>query len=426
MPDKNDCMFFSPGRPWKNSELETLYYMRRDGIPYRLIALELKRTVKSCERKYQGVCWENTPFHNKSLTDLDNVTRRSLKEKISQAQDKKAENYRIRAEIIGDRMAMAIKSLPDIPPPVYRARKTQKHHEDEHVGLMLSDMHIGHNHTLGETGGISEYNVEIFAERMRNLKYAVADISELHSNLYHIPELHIFSLGDVVAGMNATGNWNNTYINLPIFEQMITGFEALAEAIYYWLGFFEKIHFYGVRGNHGRAAPQGIEKDYINWDYICYKFLEERFRQNPRVELVVPNSWWIIRNIKKHNFLIVHGDDLRKCATSLKSVQDYELRMTGITKVISDYTLAGHYHSSAELSTNNGRILINGSFMGSDVFSLKTIHAASRPEQKIFGIHSKRGITWTYNVDLDYDRDKADQILDGSGHRIKKDKYVDF
>ena len=69
------------------------------------------------------------------------------------------------------------------------------------------------------------------------------------------------------------------------------------------------------------------------------------------------------------------------------------------------YTLAGHFHNTAELGTNSGSVLINGSFVGGDIFSLKNVHANSRPEQTIFGMNNSRGKTWKYNIDLDDTRE---------------------
>ncbi|MFW6129642.1 MAG: hypothetical protein ACOC56_00570, partial [Atribacterota bacterium] len=73
-------------------------------------------------------------------------------------------------------------------------------------------------------------------------------------------------------------------------------------------------------------------------------------------------------------------------------------------KTIPDYTLAAHFHSAADLTTNHGRVLVNGSFIGPDVYSLKNLQAGALAEQKIFGIHDKRGITWSYNLGLDIDK----------------------
>jgi len=233
---------------------------------------------------------------------------------------------------------------------------------------------------------------------------AVTNIEELHSQLYNIDCLYIFCLGDIVAGMPGVGRWSQTFINQSIYDQVADGCDALANMIYYWLGAFKKIVFCGVRGNHGRVAPLGMEKDYVNWDLICYNYLEQRFMNNDRVVFDVPRTWWMLRKIKGYKFLLVHGDDIKAGTFPVKKLHDFELKMAPIIGEIPDYTIAGHFHNCAEFSTNNGRVLINGGFMGGDVYSIKELHSATKPEQKVFGIHAKHGITWTYNVNLNINR----------------------
>jgi hypothetical protein len=92
-----------------------------------------------------------------------------------------------------------------------------------------------------------------------------------------LPTLRIFSLGDIVAGMNDVGSWSPLFINTPIVDQAVKGFDAIADFIHYYLARFDSIEFYGISGNHGRAAKDGVQKEHDNWDYVCHKFLETSF-----------------------------------------------------------------------------------------------------------------------------------------------------
>ena len=66
-----------------------------------------------------------------------------------------------------------------------------------------------------------------------------------------------------------------------------------------------------------------------------------------------------------------------------------------------DYLLFGHFHSAAALPTNSGQILVNGGFLGGDMYSLRDLRKCSIPTQKMFGIHKNKGITWNYDIHLD-------------------------
>lgn len=393
-------------RPWTEKEMALLYAAREDGMPYKVIAMELGRTANACEHKYRSTNWSEMSFFDKQKKDLKDSLKKAHKKHMTKLHDNRLKAQKFKTDIIADKIADAVDALPEVKKAVYPngRSKNKSKHSNEDVGLLFSDTHIGHHHSLEETGGVSEYNIEIFKERVEKLKSGVSDIVELHSHLYSLPTLHFFSLGDIVAGMNQSGNWSPVYINMPIYDQMIAGFEAISDMLYYWLGLFNNIVFYGVRGNHGRIDKIGFEKDYVNWDFLCYKFLEARFADNPRVKFVCPKTWWLMAEIRNHKFLAVHGDDVKSGSFPAKKLQEYEQKMFGILKTIPDYTLAAHFHSAAELTTNHGRVLINGSFIGPDVYSLKNLQAGAVPEQKIFGIHDKRGITWSYNLGLNIER----------------------
>jgi len=398
----------SDNKSWEKSDLELLYTSRNNGIPYRVIARELNRTPEECEEMFNNTTkeeWTTFSFYDPSAEQetVERVSVGQLKKDISvrNALDK----FRLQADIVADKLYQAARSLPPAPLPPKYTPSDDSQRTAEDVGLILSDLHIGHEHTMEETGDLAEYNIDIFMKRMENLKRAVTDIKELHSKLYPMPTLHIFSLGDIVEGANTAGAWSAVYIGTPIFDQVMLGYRTISDFIYYMLTLFDKVEFYGLVGNHGRIAPNGAEKKYNNFDLFCYKYLEIEFRNEPRVKFHVPKTWWMIKEIQNHKFLMVHGDDTKGKNPPVSAFLELERKMTGITKQIPNYTLCGHFHNCSEYTTHNGRILMNGSFVGGDVYSLSNAMPGTAPEQKLFGIHPKIGITWTYNVNLNHNRE---------------------
>ena len=249
---------------------------------------------------------------------------------------------------------------------------------------------------------MSNYNLKVFSNRLNQLQKSISDIYELHSSLYELHTLNIFCLGDIVDGSNAAGAWSPVYIDTPVYDQLMLGFEHLSQSIEYLLTIFKNIKFYGVRGNHGRIAPSGVEKDYANWDNLIYHMLKIKFSQNDRIQFVVPKTWWIMEKIKDHNFLLVHGDDVKGSGNAIKNLERFSASMSGMLKSKPDYTICGHFHESSEMTTNFGKMIVNGSFVGSDVYALKNLCKYSRPEQKIFGINQSHGVTWRYDLDLGF------------------------
>jgi hypothetical protein len=400
---------------WTDNELTWLYEQVKDRVPYRVIASQLNRSYQSCRRKFKETIWSDPRFNvlNNTKSRIRQRQLESFKDKTAKTVQTSLDRWRMRTDAIAGAFEETARELPAAPLVPWIPSKRVNAHSNEDMGLMLSDLHIGHEHSLEETGGISQYNVSIFQHRMNNLKVAIADIYELHSQLYKVPKLHIFSLGDVVDGMNEAGAWSPVYISTPITDQVMIGVRAMSDAIWYWLTIFEEIEFYGIRGNHGRIARSGAEKDYANWDIIIYQFLMTEFRNNPRIKFNVPKTWWHLASIRNHKFLLLHGDDVKAKDPPIKSFLEVERKMAGFVKDHSHYTLAGHFHNASELTSSNGKVLMNGSFVGSDVYSLQNRLPGTRAEQKVFGIHDSRGVTFRYDIDLDYERD-LDKLIGGS------------
>lgn len=391
-------------KPWTSDEVRFLYESRQQHKSYQLIAAELGRTEDSARSKYRDTDFTKLGLVNLEVSANKFVEYSKFTDKQYNILERKFQSGKSQTDAIVEVIERAVEKLPKVTKPTLLSAKKQKKGYGEDVGLLLSDLHIGHEHSLEETNGLSEYNIQTFKQRLDNLETAMTDIVQLHSMMYKLPKLHIMCLGDVVAGMNAAGNWSPLYIACPIVDQMFDGFHAMRKLIHSWLGMFEEIHFYGIVGNHGRSAPLGIQKDYDNWDYVCYKFLETTFKDNERVKFHVPKSWWMMEQIRGHNFLMIHGDNLKGGGLPIKSLANFEQKMGMLLKEHPDYTVAGHFHNASEMASNSGKLIINGSFIGSDVYSLKTCHAGSPPEQKLFGINDRHGITWTYNINLDIPR----------------------
>lgn len=394
---------------WTVEELARLYQARTNFIPYEVIALQLNRTAEDCEAKWNAPDnWkESLGFETGLYSDLKEQEKSEQIKKLSDRIDNRLHLNRIRTDVLIDRMTEILVPYNKVPPPTpYKPSKKKKDRgEPEEVGLMLSDAHIGQKHTLEETGGLGEYSMDTFEKRMKNLCKGVRDIYEKHSTLYDLPILNIFMLGDNTHGMAGVGKWSPAYIEASIIDQVFEGARVIADAVYYFLTIFKEVHIFGVGGNHGRAAEKGAEKDYVNWDYIIYKYLMAMFRNEPRVKITAPKTYFVFTMIKNHKFLLLHGEDVKGGNSPIASLSRSEAKLTGVLRDFPDYTMIGHFHSAAEQSTNHGELLINGSFIGVDMHSLKALQVGGRPVQKLFGIHEKHGLTWRYNIDLNIERE---------------------
>ncbi len=311
-----------------------------------------------------------------------------------------------RTAVIIDNIKSAIYRLPKPTANDITAtpRKQSKKYAAEHVGVMVSDMHIGASYSHEETGGLSHYDLKVFKQRLQKFKHSVLEIVERHRGMYELPELHIFSLGDVIAGSPGVGQWNDNYIHLDVMEQVVAGVHAIRDLVATWASAFRQVTFYGICGNHGRTAKKGVAKISDNWDRFCYAMLEISLSNYDNITWHIPKTWWLNPTIQEHNFYLCHGDEIR--GRTLVAVEKVESKVAGMLGQRLHYFLMGHHHTSTEIQTNSSRVIINGSFMGGDMYSLKDLGQNCAAEQKVFGIHKRKGITWTYNIQLDEEGDR--------------------
>lgn len=320
-------------------------------------------------------------------------------QKLNDAIDRKIEAETIRSELIAERLFKNVKSLPDVT-KTYHPKKVRSKQSNEEVCLMLSDFHLGYEYTLEETGGIAEYNYDVFKRRLNNLKKNVTEKLELHLPQYKKKVLNIFLLGDIVSGTPMAGAWEAAYTDMPIKDQVMRGFENISSFVYFYSTMFDYINIYCIRGNHGRTEKDKIEKDYCNWDNICYEFVKLRFKDVKNINVVATDSFFQTAEINGYKFLMLHGDKISG-STSLGKLEDAQLKISAMKREFYDYILAAHFHVAQESSTVLGKAVINGSFLGGDVYSVQSLQQSRRPEQKLFGVNKKEGISWQYDIPLE-------------------------
>lgn len=408
----------SGSSPWSDDEAILLYHLKIAGLQYKDISQILSRTFGArpynenlCKKKWNGTDW-NALISIRQMKDEkweeihdEESEKQQVINRTIRNHERLIKREQARTDIIIDGLKSAIYRLPrpkpsDLAPPTIK----KDDYSEEHMAVLLSDLHVGAKFSQEETGGLGEYNLDIFKRRMDRLTESVVEIADRHRHMYEIPHLHVFSLGDIVAGMNDVGSWSSCYIDLDIFDQMIQGFAAMRNTLAAWSRVFPKISLYGISGNHGRVGKKGTHKHSSNWDRVIHTLLQEAMAEYSNIEWHIPTTWWLNLDIQNHTFYVCHGEGIRgSMGIPYYGVERAQSRLGGLLPSKPDYTLMGHFHSTAELSTNYGKVIMNGSFMGGDMFSLKDLFRGDRAEQKVFGIHHKKGVTWSYNIHLDKD-----------------------
>lgn len=401
---------------WDSTKLVKLYSMKEYGdFTHEEMASELGLERSTITRKLQNVDWD---AFGQELLRLCTISDDQYKEEAAsnfrtEALAKIAVRHRksdisIKAQMRHLEQCL-INSTAPIPreklPPLNINTKRRKKKTAEHMVLLLSDMHIGLEFDKYDTGGLNEFNLEICKRRANNLRHAIIDIYRLHAELYPIPTLHVLALGDNVQGGNDVGEWGCAYNStLALDEQAIKAADITSEMLNTWSEVFENVEFMGVIGNHGRAGKKNVEKVRANWDNMVFALIKGKMSEHDNVKVEYSPAWWAIKDINGTGFCLVHGDDMRSSINQLVSEEQRIQSLLASQDQGFDVMVAGHFHTHHEHETSKGRIIINGSFIGGDMYSMKKMRVRSRPTQTLFGVHPEHGITWKYCIDLDHPR----------------------
>lgn len=417
---ENPFVFDSlPGvtQTWTPNKLVALYAMINDETkPTQERMAEILGVERSTiSRKESSVDWECfrasldklcSQDEEQSLEEQVNETRMKMVERQLRQEHRKKLSKLSYSKHIQDLMLRTADARPKVEMPVFK--KSKPNGTPEHVVLVLSDAHVGQAFTREETGGINEYNVDTFVRRATNLRSAVVEIAcNLHSKMYPIPELHVVSLGDIVQGSNLGGDWGPAYTAIDVVAQTEQASKTFSDMLSTWAGYFEKVHFYGVVGNHGRAgASKNSDKVAANFDNTVYGLIKGHMSNQPNVTVEFDKSWWRLIDVNGTSFMAVHGDSVR--SMNIHSLRLEEQKLQSMVQATTgkgfDVLLLGHFHNFVEVETARGSVIVNGSFVGGDIYSLHKLNTLSRPSQVLMGVHPDRGITWQYKVDMESPR----------------------
>lgn len=471
---------FNSGKKWTDEERIKLY---------KLVELKEKRWTEiakefdgvsdsACRNKYNTTNWElifrrngtnETKVIKDTLNEIDAVqsvvatsekTSKMSDEEIVMSLEKEKEqalvdlekhkiiqrsNDRLRKELVErtaitdliiEKIEGAVLKVPAIEPANIKYPETSSRRTPEEACLVLSDLHVGLACIPEEVGNIGNYNKNIFIKRLNNLINSVKKITEIHRNSYKIDTLNIFALGDFVHGSNDAGQWGFLNTEQNIVDQILTIVSEISRSILTLNKIFKNINFYGVVGNHGRVSKRGVEKMFVNWDYLCYKYIELALANNKNVKFTIPRTPFCEVDVLSNKFLLVHGDSIKSWGglpvygmvraegryqnlmQKTKSIDDLvrKIKSYGMDNNSSvedlskiafnyskplDYIVMGHHHQSAEIEANGGgRVILNPSFVGGDDYTINQLLTSGEPSQKFFGVHPE-GRTWQYEIDLE-------------------------
>lgn len=273
----------------------------------------------------------------------------------------------------------------------------------EQAALVLSDIHTGKKNYFPNEEGTSTltYSPEIMWREATRLVGSVSDINQLLSSSYDIKRLNIFALGDLIDN-DLIIQGQRFFVDAGAGAQLMTGVSLMTSLINEFLKMFDEIDVVVIGGNHGRinARARDMTPFYNNFDWLLGEILKIQFKDEKRVQITCPESWFIVKTIMGWRYMLHHGNTV----WSWMGLPYYGITRKSTTRrgeIGYDLECLGHWHQRIDVPIGSSVMaIVNGCWIENDDFAWRQYGVLTKPQQYYFGISPKRPRSWQFNIDL--------------------------
>jgi hypothetical protein len=298
-----------------------------------------------------------------------------------------------------DNAKEVIEAYNDVYKDVKLKTSFGKGKQTEDLALVWSDMHTGMINKHPISGEVT-YNEKIQEQELQSLLRGVFRFHQLYQPSYNLETLYIFDVGDQITN-DRIYEGQQAEITCGVGQQIIKTLNYQSDFIKRVLEIFPKVVMVKVPGNHGRTTNKPLAEEATNsFEYLLGKMMQERFKGNKRVEIIVPESYTHTITIKGHKYLLFHGNNIRGATlnTIERAVKDLA---TLSYKEFYDAIIMGHFHTSLKLRiTPNTTLLVNGCFIHDDDYAYRKLRKFSSATQYLFNISKKSPIHNLQEINL--------------------------
>jgi hypothetical protein len=374
-------------RFWTTEKVNLLKaYLANPNYSYADIARELKTTPDAID-------------HAKRRYNLKNVQRGA-----ESREKNKWSNKEIVEEVANyiDAVKHVEANYHDVYKNVKFRGNWKKGKQVEDQVQLFSDMHtamINHAPTTGEI----TYNKEIQEKELQNLLRGNARFYELYKPAYNIETFYIFGLGDLVTN-DRIFEGQMAEITCTVGKQVQLTFNYVSNYIRRLLEIYPRVVYVNIVGNHGRTTARYISEEATsNFEYYIGMLLKERFQDNKRVEIILPNDYSYSIKIRGHKYLLAHGNNIRGATLNSIEKASKEIALL-VEQEPYDVICIGHFHSCYELPISpTTTLLVNGCFIHKDSFAYNKLRKFSTAKQYNFLVSKKSALHNVQKIDLRWD-----------------------
>lgn len=264
------------------------------------------------------------------------------------------------------------------------------------VVLVASDWHMEERVNRAQVSGLNEHNVEIATKRAERFFQSGLRLTRLLQQDTKIDHLVMPLLGDFISN-DIHEEFPETNELLPMHALELAQ-NTIASGIEFLLDHSKlDFSFPCHSGNHARTTKTtrfGSENGH-SLEYLMYRNLAKHFRNNERVQFVIPEG--------PHSYMEIYG-------MTVRFQHGHMVKFGGgiggidipVKKAIAQWNKArhadidvlGHFHQRKD----GGNYISNGSNIGYNTFALSIKADYEEPAQQLFMINKKYGRTCTWPI----------------------------
>ena len=326
----------------------------------------------------------------------------SLKEQLRSALN---ENHALK-RAVGDDVALfdyvksLIKVLPAYPKIKGYGPKKSAHAEHQAV-LILADAHSEESVKSEEMEGAATYDWKTFEGRMKMATDKTIELTTMMRQSVPVTECHVFYLGDWFLGqIHPVEHGFGTSKTLPV--ALPAAARLAADQVMRLGAFFEKVHVWGMCGNHGRDTQKPVSKMTAdrNWDMALYLIAREFSINQKNVEWHLPKSIMDVAPVMGWNCLLTHGNCVKRSHAeplfAISRMVDMQHKQRKNEKNF-DYAFVGHWHDESML---HGECMLCPPVIGASQFARYYMHSTTPPGALVYFFTEKHGRTCNWRLNL--------------------------
>lgn len=265
--------------------------------------------------------------------------------------------------------------------------------------IVASDWHIEETVSAAITNGLNEYNLTIAEESIRQFFSKACNAIKCSKESHTVNTVVLAILGDIINGVlrseDLESNQTTPVDAVAIARSLIyKGIKTLV------VNTGCKLRVLCCVGNHGRLTDKIHYSNQVHnsLEYLLYKTLERDFQDSNNVTFIVSEAPYIIQPIFGVKVRFHHGHAARFNG-GIGGLAVPVIRKTQQMNTIehADLDVIGHFHSAQVFSN----VIVNGSLVGSNGFSMSLGLPHDIPKQTYFEIDSKYGRTVVAPICID-------------------------